>query len=107
VGSAAQAVRSVVENALDAAKESVTITGGSTKGRVRIVVVDDGPGMTAEVLRHAREPFFTTKEPGRGMGLGLFLAESITSQLGGALTIDSSPGRGTKVTLELPERSRA
>jgi len=69
---------------------------------VRIVVADEGPGMSADVLARAGEPFFTTKAPGSGMGLGLFLARSLAEQLGGTLSLDSTTGRGTRATLELP-----
>ena len=58
--------------------------------------------MSAAVLARAGEPFFTTKEPGKGMGLGLFLARSFAERLGGSLELDSTPGRGTAATLTLP-----
>jgi len=53
------------------------------------------------------EPFFTTKGPGRGMGLGLFLARSVVALLGGTLSIESKLGAGTRVTMTLPSRSPA
>ena len=67
---------------------------GST---LTITVRDRGCGMTADVLARAGEPFFTTKPPGQGLGLGLFLARSLAEQLGGRFSIDSSPSRGTTV----------
>jgi CheY-like chemotaxis protein len=70
--------------------------------RVVIQVRDNGPGMTAEVKERALEPFFTTKEPGRGSGLGLFLCNSIIESLHGTLQIESSAGLGTTVTIRLP-----
>ena len=51
--------------------------------------------MDEETLSRAIEPFFTTKEPGKGLGLGLFLAESAAERLGGALELISTPGKGT------------
>jgi two-component system sensor histidine kinase RegB len=48
------------------------------------------------------EPFFTTKAPGRGMGLGLFLARAVIEGVGGALQIDSQAGEGTEVRVLLP-----
>jgi two-component system sensor histidine kinase RegB len=61
--------------------------------------------MSAETLARVGEPFFTTKDPGHGMGLGLFLVKALAAHLGGELAIDSSPGRGTTITLELPVSS--
>ncbi len=58
--------------------------------------------MTPDLVSRAGEPFFTTKPPGQGLGLGLFLARSLADQLDGRFTIDSAPGRGTTVALRLP-----
>jgi two-component system sensor histidine kinase RegB len=69
---------------------------------VRLEVADDGPGMSREVLIRATEPFFTTKPRGRGMGLGLFLAQSVAEQVGGRLELASSAGQGTRASLVLP-----
>lgn len=63
-----------------------------------IAVSDRGPGFAPEVLARAGEPFFTTKGPGRGMGLGVFLARTLAERYGGELRIQSSPGRGSTVT---------
>jgi signal transduction histidine kinase len=69
---------------------------------VRIDVVDDGPGMSAEVQARALEPYFTTKPVGAGSGLGLAQVASFVKQSGGELTLDSAPGQGTRVSLFLP-----
>ena len=69
---------------------------------VRFVVKDSGSGMSPESLRHAGEPFFTTKEPGKGMGLGVFLVLTIADRLGGRLALESSLGLGTSAALDLP-----
>ena len=71
------------------------------KDTVVIEVQDNGSGMDEATRRRALEPFFTTKEPGKGTGLGLFLSNSIVESLGGSLQIDSELGQGTKVTLRL------
>ncbi|HZH46726.1 MAG TPA: ATP-binding protein, partial [Roseococcus sp.] len=76
---------------------------GLSPGRfIRLTVQDSGEGMSAEVLARAAEPFFTTKEIGRGTGLGLAMARGFAEQSGGALAIGSAPGQGTTVTLWLP-----
>ncbi len=94
----------LIFNAIQALDE----TGGTILVRVakdgdeaRCEIVDNGCGMTPEVLRMARQPFFTTR-PGSCKGLGLSLAESILRQHGGDLQIRSAPGCGTSITLYLP-----
>ena len=70
---------------------------------VRICVADSGEGMDAATLARAAEPFFTTKPKGKGTGLGLSMAKGFAEQSGGAFAIASEPGRGSAVTLWLPE----
>jgi len=72
---------------------------------VRMAVADTGLGMDATLLARVVEPFFTTKEAGKGTGLGLPMARSFAEQSGGALSIASEPGRGTIVTIWLPVTS--
>ena len=62
-----------------------------------------GRGWMPPTLARAAEPFFTTKEVGKGSGLGLSMAHGFAAQSGGALRIESTPGQGTVVTLWLPE----
>ncbi len=83
---------------------AVPHAGGLPPGRyVRIVVADTGSGMDGAVLARVTEPFFTTKETGRGTGLGLAMAKGFVEQSGGVLAIDSAIGLGTRVTLWLPQ----
>jgi CheY-like chemotaxis protein len=71
---------------------------------VSISVADNGVGMSADVQRRIGEPFFTTKPPGRGTGLGLAMAYGIVAELGGSLTCHSTPGEGTRFELKLPRQ---
>jgi signal transduction histidine kinase/ActR/RegA family two-component response regulator len=69
---------------------------------VRLDIADSGIGMLPDVLAHAFEPFFTTKEVGSGSGLGLAQAHGFAKASGGTVRIESTPGRGTLVSLFLP-----
>ncbi len=108
-GACVQALSNLIRNALDAAGPSGKVEiEAARSGRVaRFLVRDNGQGMTPEVLARAGEPFFTTKPAGRGMGLGLFLVRTLAERLGGALDIDSEPGRGTMAVLSLPVEAAA
>lgn len=98
----AQAIRGLIQNGLDSTSGGrVRVSATWNTDRIRLEVRDDGPGMSNEVLERAGEPFFTTKEPGRGMGLGLFLTRSVVERLGGTLQVTSSAGRGVTATVEL------
>ena len=70
---------------------------------VHLTLTDTGTGMAPEILARASEPFFTTKDPGQGTGLGLAMARGFAEQSGGAFAITSSPGVGTTVHLWFPQ----
>jgi signal transduction histidine kinase len=69
---------------------------------VEIEVSDTGVGMTEEVRRRAVDPFFTTKPQGKGTGLGLSMTFGYVQQSGGQLEIDSEPGKGTTIRIQIP-----
>jgi signal transduction histidine kinase/ActR/RegA family two-component response regulator len=73
---------------------------------VRLSVTDEGTGMSDEVKAHVFEPFYTTKEVGRGSGLGLAQVHGFAKQSGGAVKIESELGHGTTVSLLLPRSSK-
>jgi CheY-like chemotaxis protein len=80
-----------------------THAAGLSPGQyIRLSVSDTGVGMDAATLARAAEPFFTTKEVGRGTGLGLAMARGFAEQSGGGFAIESREGQGTTVTLWLP-----
>ncbi len=105
----AQALRGILKNAQDASRDDaeIELRASADSDWLRIEVQDHGSGMDAEVLARAGEPFFTTKQPGRGMGLGLFLTRTLMERLGGQLRVHSRPGHGTTATLVLPMRPAA
>jgi signal transduction histidine kinase len=70
---------------------------------VRMKIIDTGVGMDEATRTKATEPFFTTKGPGMGTGLGLSVVHGIAAQSGGVLRIDSAPNVGTTVELWLPQ----
>ena len=70
---------------------------------VMLTVSDTGHGMSPEVLKHAMEPFFSTKEPGKNTGLGLATVRATVRQSGGFITMDSAVGEGTSVHLYFPK----
>jgi two-component system, sensor histidine kinase RegB len=104
LGAVSQALRNLVKNAFDASPPhgAVRLDVSQREGELAISVRDEGPGMPEAVLAHATEPFFTTKPRGQGMGLGLFLAQSVAEQMGGRLELASQTGTGTVATLILP-----
>lgn len=98
-----QALRSLITNAQDASPDGgVEVTAVLAAGKLVIDVADRGPGMPSEILARVGEPFFTTKAPGQGMGLGIFLARAVFESVGGNILIDSGPGRGTRVSIVVP-----
>jgi signal transduction histidine kinase len=78
------------------------VSSGLAGESICIKVTDDGPGISDEVLAHVFEPFFTTRDVGKGTGLGLTVARDIVGAHGGDIGIESKPGRGTTVTITLP-----
>jgi len=99
-----RSMAALIQNALDASTDGrpVQVSVNQSGPHVRISIEDHGCGMPDTVLRRIGEPFFTTKEPGKGMGLGTFLVRTFAERLGGRLSFYSMAGRGTTVTLELP-----
>jgi two-component system sensor histidine kinase RegB len=94
-------IKGLIKNALDASPADIPVILKCfyDKYFLYFQVEDQGGGMDEETLARATEPFFTTKEQGKGLGLGLFLAQNIAEQLGGNLLISSENSGGTRVTI--------
>lgn len=100
----AQALRGMLKNALQASppEKHIEVSAQREGKMCRVAIRDFGAGMSPDVLARAGEPFFTTKDPGEGMGLGLFLTRVVAERVGGRLDLQSTPGRGTTAALLLP-----
>ena len=101
-----QIVSNLLGNAADASSAggTVVVRSRSEGGRFLLEVEDDGRGIPAEHLSRIWEPFFTTKEPGRGMGLGLSVSRGLAQSFGGDLSVTNleAPAHGARFTLSLP-----
>ena len=114
VGQLENAIINLVMNARDAMEgqtgvikvrtwnQRVTRTDGRRQDMVALEVIDSGCGMSQEVKARVFEPFFTTKQTGSGSGLGLSMVYGFVRQSGGRVEIESAPGQGTTVRLQLP-----
>ncbi len=97
-------------NAVDAMPENGTLTLHTRNidpGWIEVVVEDNGTGMPREVLEKAMDPFFTTKGVGKGTGLGLSMVYSTVVAHRGRMTLESEPGKGTRVRLLFPVCEKA
>jgi signal transduction histidine kinase len=93
----------LIENAIDALPEGgeIRVTARVVDGEVVVCVVDNGPGVPAELQQRIFEPFFTTKPIGQGTGLGLDIALRVVRRFGGLIELDSKPGH-TEFRVALP-----
>ncbi len=102
-----QVIDNLLTNALDAAGRGgrVTVATAPHGEHVRVEVADTGNGIAPELLARIFDPFFTTKEAGQGSGLGLAISTTLAEALGGALTVESKLGAGSRFRLWLPRRA--
>ncbi len=109
-GELTQVVLNLVTNAIQAisavkASGQIRISTSTARGRVCIVVSDDGPGIRETDMKRLFEPFFTTKQTGTGLGLNL--SRKLIRGMGGDLRVSSAPGCGATFTIELPVTNAA
>ena len=108
-----QVLLNLLNNAIDAITERHGCEGGElsiqagpdTNGRVKISVTDNGAGISTENLKKIFAPFFTTKPPGKGTGLGLYVCYGIIEGMGGTMEVTSEKGVGTTFVVRLPASS--
>jgi signal transduction histidine kinase len=94
-------VENLVENAMQASRGESTVQVYAVRvdGCVTIHVIDEGEGMTQEIARQAFEPFYSRRG---GSGLGLTVSRRIVERLGGSIELESTLGKGTRVTVRIP-----
>ncbi len=99
-----QAFLNILVNAEQAIEEKGTITIQTTitKDNFNVTITDTGSGINEEDMLKITDPFFTTKDQGKGTGLGLWLTSNIIQEHNGILVFKSQPGQGTKVEITFP-----
>jgi len=98
------ALLSLIANSVDAMASGgkLTVRLGRVDDRLRLEVEDTGSGIPPDLLAHIFDPWVTTKEPGKGSGLGLSIARQVIASHGGTIRVDNGPGKGAIFTIELP-----
>lgn len=96
-----QILLNLTQNALDAVESAgaggrVSVEVSRQDSELCFCVQDDGPGLDEGALERLGDPFFTTKAPGRGMGLGLFLSSAFAERIGGRIEVENDPGSGAR-----------
>jgi len=105
-----QVLTNLVQNAIEACPEEtgrVDVSGHAQGDMLELRVKDNGHGIKPEDKQRIFTPFFTTKGPGRGMGMGLTIVWRVVASLGGTLSVESEPAQGTEFLLRLPLRATA
>ena len=101
-----QVLINLLNNAIHATEEGgeITVRLGSTQSGASMDVIDSGSGIAKENLERIFEPFFSTKAPGNGTGLGLFVSRDLVEKLGGTLTAESKLGEGSRFRIYIPNQ---
>jgi len=101
-----QVFLNLINNAIDAIGTNghVEVSTAIVNHHIEARIKDDGPGIPKEYQRRIFDPFFSTKPSGRGTGLGLSISYGIIEKMGGRLSFQSEPGKGTTFTVQLPAK---
>jgi two-component system sensor histidine kinase RegB len=97
-----QAIVNILNNAADSSPDNVEIKASWSERELVLEISDRGEGLTPDVARAAGQPFFTTKAPGQGLGLGLFLAHATLRRFGGTVRMYNREDGGVCTQLVLP-----
>jgi signal transduction histidine kinase len=100
-----RAIQNLIGNAIDALQGPsghVFITCATTDNSIELIVSDNGEGIDQQHLPHIFKPFYSSKSPGSGTGLGLFITQKIIEDHHGSISIDSTRGHGTRAVIRFP-----
>ena len=105
-----QILVNLLTNAADAVLQSsgrgrIEVIGRATESAVQLAVRDDGVGIAPDDAARIFEPFYTTKGRGKGTGLGLAICRELALALGGRISVESAPGKGSTFTVTLPREA--
>jgi two-component system NtrC family sensor kinase len=99
-----QVFLNLISNAIDAIGKdgAVAVKSRRSEDEIHVAVTDNGPGIPAELQSKVFDPFYTTKQSGKGTGLGLWISYNIIEKMGGTITLNSQPRKGTTFTVKIP-----
>ncbi len=101
-----QVFLNVLRNSIDALENTqrpiINVSVTKSMGMATVLISDNGIGMNESMLSKTFQPFFTSKEPGKGTGLGLYISQRIIKKYEGDIHIKSQAGKGTDITIEIP-----
>ncbi|HEX9078834.1 MAG TPA: HAMP domain-containing sensor histidine kinase [Desulfuromonadaceae bacterium] len=101
-----QVLLNIIMNSLQAMEENggrlLVETSATSEGEIRIVISDTGPGIPEDAEGRIFEPYFTTKKPGEGTGLGLFVTKTLVENMGGKIAVRSRRNKGSAFTVTFP-----
>jgi len=99
-----QVFLNLISNAIDAiGKDGLVVVKSLCSGdEIHVGIADNGPGIPEDLQRKVFDPFFSTKQSGKGTGLGLWISYNIIEKMGGNITLSSKPGAGTTFTVKIP-----
>ena len=92
----------IIKKSLIKTKAGEKVKSKKVNSSIHVTIGDNGPGISKEMQSKIFEPFITSKERGKGTGLGLWVSYNILEKIGGDLTVESEVGKGTVFTVQIP-----